>query len=42
MGKKLCSKNNEEKVKSNDKKFVCKKCGLKAEKEKKLCKPLKS
>jgi hypothetical protein len=42
MGKKLCSKNSEERLKAIDKKFVCKKCGLKAEKEKKLCKPFRS
>ena len=42
MAKKLCEKDSKGKNSSEGKKYVCSKCGLKADKEKKLCKPLKS
>ncbi len=41
MGKKLCEKDSKVKISPEGKKYVCKKCGLKADKEKKLCKPFK-
>jgi hypothetical protein len=40
MSKKQCEKDNIKKDKSEQKKFTCKKCGLKSNKEGKLCKPL--
>lgn len=38
MGKKLCEKRDKSKD-AEEKKFVCKKCGLSSNKEGKLCKP---
>lgn len=39
MGKVACKKKNYEEP--GNPKYVCKKCGLKAKKEEKLCKPQK-
>jgi hypothetical protein len=40
MSKKICEKDNPKKDKVEHKKFTCKKCGLKSNKEGKLCKPV--
>jgi len=42
MNKKLCEKEKKKGRNDSDLKYTCKKCGLKSDKEKKLCKPLKS
>jgi hypothetical protein len=39
MAKKVCTKKEKNKKETDNKKFVCKKCGLRANKEHKLCKP---
>jgi len=39
MPKKLCEKNSSKKKKESDLKYFCKGCGLKSDKENKLCKP---
>ncbi|MFC2152039.1 hypothetical protein ACFLSE_05875 [Bacteroidota bacterium] len=38
MPKKLCKADKKKKIKINKYKYECNKCGLKADKEKKLCK----
>lgn len=39
MSKKLCKEDKKKKIKVDLHKFECTKCGLKADKEKNLCKP---
>lgn len=41
MPKKLCKQDKRKKVKPEKSKYECKKCGLKSDKEKKICKPVK-
>jgi len=41
MSKKLCKKDKNKTAKPEKAKFECKKCGLQAKKEEKLCKPVK-
>jgi hypothetical protein len=41
MSKKLCKKNGIKKKDIKDPEYQCKKCGIKASKDKKLCKPEK-
>jgi len=41
MSKKLCKKDKKKKIKPEKVRFECKKCGLQAKKEEKLCKPVK-
>jgi hypothetical protein len=41
MSKKLCKKDKNKEIKAAKAKYECKKCGLQAKKEEKLCKPVK-
>lgn len=42
MSKKLCDKGEQKKSNSKKNNYVCKECGLEADKPKKLCKPQKN